>query len=93
MTKELRICEQGHRYYKSSDCPVCPQCEAEKKPADGFLQYLAAPGRRALLQQGIRTPEQLAKFTEHEIASLHGMGPGSLKRLKILLQEKGLQFK
>ena len=26
-----RVCPNGHTYYKSSDCPVCPICENEKK--------------------------------------------------------------
>lgn len=28
--KTLRTCKKGHRYYKSSDCPVCPACEKER---------------------------------------------------------------
>lgn len=35
--KNLRTCEKGHKYYKSSDCPTCPECEQERKPDAGFL--------------------------------------------------------
>jgi len=28
--KELRTCDKGHKYYKSSDCLTCPTCEQEK---------------------------------------------------------------
>ncbi len=38
--KTLRTCEQGHEYYKSSDCPTCPVCEKERKPKEGFLSLL-----------------------------------------------------
>ncbi len=27
--KTLRMCEKGHEYYKSSDCPTCLTCEKE----------------------------------------------------------------
>jgi hypothetical protein len=43
-----RICPNGHHYVKSSDCPVCPFCEADRKPKKGFLSLLSAPARRAL---------------------------------------------
>lgn len=89
----LKICPQGHRFYKSSDCPTCPICEAEKKPQAGFLALLSAPARRALEHAGIKTPEQLAKHTEKEILKLHGMGPASLPTLRKALTTQGLIFK
>lgn len=91
--KTLRTCKQGHQYYKSSDCPTCPVCEEQRKPADGFLSTLSAPARRALENKGIATVKQLAKFSETEILSLHGMGPGSMPKLRIALQNAGLSFK
>ncbi|MEX2380636.1 MAG: RNA polymerase alpha subunit C-terminal domain-containing protein [Vicingaceae bacterium] len=91
---ELRVCEKGHKYYKSSDCPTCPKCENENKPADGFLSRLASPARNALVHYlGVDTPEKLSKYTEKEILSLHGMGKASLPTLRKLLEEKGLKFK
>lgn len=92
MTKTLRTCKQGHQYYKTSDCPTCPQCEQLKKPADGFLSALASPARRALLFHGINTLKKLSNHTEKEILSLHGMGPTSIPTLRKLLKEEGLQF-
>ena len=62
----LRICEAGHRYYKSSDCPTCPICEQERKPEEGFLSLIAAPARRALERAGITTLAQLSKQSETE---------------------------
>ncbi|HDR8182492.1 TPA: RNA polymerase alpha subunit C-terminal domain-containing protein [Bacillus thuringiensis] len=89
----LRTCEQGHEYYKSSDCPTCPTCEKESAPKEGFLALLSAPARRALEHHGIHTVEELSKYSEKEILKLHGMGPASLPKLRKALEESGLSFK
>ncbi|MCY8234936.1 RNA polymerase alpha subunit C-terminal domain-containing protein [Priestia endophytica] len=91
--KKLKICSKGHKYYKSSDCPTCPTCEQERKPADGFLSQLSAPARRALENNGITTLQQLSKFSEKEILQFHGIGPASLPKLKAALKEEGVSFK
>lgn len=91
--KTLKVCKNGHHYYKSSDCPTCPICEQNRKPKDGFLSILAAPARRALENNGIKTLEQLSKYSEEEILQLHGMGKSSIPKLKNALHEKGLEFK
>lgn len=89
----LRTCGKGHQYFKSSDCPVCPYCEKERKPQRGFLSVLAAPARRALETKGISTPRQLSKYTEKEILSFHGMGKSSIPVLREVLSINGLSFK
>ena len=89
----LKICKKGHKFYKSSDCPACPICEKERKPKEGFLSLIPAPARRALENAGIKTPAQLSKRSEEEILSLHGMGPGSLPKLKKILKENNLEFR
>ncbi|OMF67947.1 RNA polymerase alpha subunit C-terminal domain-containing protein [Paenibacillus sp. FSL R5-0766] len=89
----LRTCEQGHLYYKKSDCPTCPMCEAERKPTEGFLALLSAPARRALENEGITTLLQLAEYTEKEILKLHGIGPSAMPKLRNALEEEGLSFK
>lgn len=91
--KTLRTCENGHTYYKSSDCPTCPVCEQERKPKDGFLALLSAPARRALENNGITSLEKLSQATEKEILSFHGMGKSSIPKLRLALAEKGLAFK
>lgn len=91
--KTLRTCDKGHQYYKSSDCPTCPVCEAERGKSAGIFTGLSAPARRALENSGISTPLQLAAFTEKEVLKLHGMGPGSLPKLRELLKQQGLSFK
>ena len=87
-----KVCSKGHLYYKSSDCPVCPICEKEKI-IDGFHSILSAPARRALENAGIMTIQQLSMKTEKEILALHGMGPGSIPKLRLELKSKGLSFK
>lgn len=88
-----RTCKNGHQYFKSSDCPVCPLCEKEKKPQADFLNTISAPARRALESQGIVTLIKLSKWSEAEILKLHGIGPSTIPRLKEVLKSKGLHFK
>jgi predicted RecB family nuclease len=91
--KQVRTCNLGHQFYKSSDCPTCPTCEGERKPKDNFLSLLVAPARRALENKGITTLQQLSDFSEEEILQLHGMGPSTIPKLKKALKENGLSFK
>ncbi len=89
----LKTCPKGHKFYKSSDCPVCPICEEERKPKDSFLVLLGAPARRALENEGITSLEKLSAYSEKEILSLHGMGKSSLPKLNDALNKAGLAFK
>ena len=91
--KTLRICPNGHQYYKSSDCPVCPVCENGRKAEDEPFSRLGAPARRALENNGISDLDQLSGYSEKQILKFHGMGKASLPILRSLLQEKGLSFK
>lgn len=91
--KTLRICDQGHRYYKSSDCPTCSVCNEANKPDKGFLRELSAPARNALLREEIDRLDKLAGYSEKDILALHGVGPASLPVLKRHLTQAGLSFK
>jgi predicted RecB family nuclease len=91
-TRTLRSCPLGHRYYKSTDCPTCPTCEASKKPATGFLSLLSAPARRALEREGITTIAKLAEYRKEEILELHGIGPSAIPILAKAMKEKGKAF-
>ncbi|UOQ85364.1 hypothetical protein [Gracilibacillus salinarum] len=88
-----KTCEKGHHFYKSSDCPTCPICEAERKPTNGILSQVSAPARRALESKQIENLQQLSCFTEKEIKQLHGMGPAAIKILKAALEKENLSFK
>lgn len=89
----LRTCKKGHRYDKSSDCPVCPVCAAEEKPADGFLSVIGAPAQRALLAQGINSIQQLATWSKNDLLKLHGVGPSAIPKLLTELKKNGLSWK
>lgn len=88
-----RTCPNGHAYYKSSDCPVCPVCEKEKVPEAAFLALLSAPSRRALEHAGIKTLRDLSQFSEKDLLKLHGFGPASLPVLREVLSAHMLSLK
>ncbi|SKC72203.1 RNA polymerase alpha subunit C-terminal domain-containing protein [Ohtaekwangia koreensis] len=92
LKKNLRVCKAGHTYYKSSDCPTCPVCEQERKPAAGFLSTISAPTRRALEAAGIKTLHQLSQWSESDILKLHGVGPSSIPKLRKALYAEKLTF-
>jgi hypothetical protein len=91
--KTLRTCNEGHKYYKSTDCPSCPICEQQHKPADGFLSKLGGPAGRALENNGITTLQQLSGFSRKDILKLHGIGPNTIPKLLEALDAEGLSFK
>nr|WP_144928248.1 RNA polymerase alpha subunit C-terminal domain-containing protein [Paenibacillus bovis] len=93
LEKKLRVCERGHKYYKSSDCPSCPTCNKEDKPNNGFLSKLSSPARNALVHEGIDTLQKLSTYTEKEILKIHGIGRASIPTMRKLLEEEGLAFK
>ncbi|MEN9684559.1 MAG: hypothetical protein RLZZ28_345 [Bacteroidota bacterium] len=66
---------------------------ALQKPDLGWKKGLTSPAIKALDNAGINTLKKLASSTEKDIGNLHGMGPGSLLKLKKTLQSKGLAFK
>lgn len=89
-----RICKNGHRFIKTSDCPVCPTCSSEEmknKYAEEF-PFIGAPAFRALDNAGIVKLADLTKYTERELLALHGFGPKALRLLKQSLEEKGMTF-
>lgn len=89
-----RICKNGHRFEKTSSCPVCPECSSEEmnnKFGEEFPS-LGAPAYRALDTAGITSLNDLTKYTEKELLALHGFGPKALRLLENTLKEKGLTF-
>jgi predicted RecB family nuclease len=91
--KRRLLCAKGHPFVKSSDCPTCPICEAEKKPTQDFLSSFSAPARRALEHAGIRDVRALAKQTKQAVLALHGIGPASLPAMERQLAQAGLTFR
>jgi len=56
------------------------------------LSRLSKPAQRALLNNGICTPEDLSRITLKELLRFHGMGKGSLNTLTEILREQGFNF-
>ncbi|MBL8018652.1 MAG: hypothetical protein JNM27_03220 [Leptospirales bacterium] len=54
---------------------------------------LAAPAQRALANAKIKSLKQLSRFTEEQVAGLHGMGPNALSRLKAQMKKNKIAFK
>lgn len=88
----LKTCENGHQFFKSSDCPTCPICEHVNKPKDSFLSFLSGPARRALENNKVYSLEKLSQFSEAEILKFHGMGHASIPKLRKALTDAGLSF-
>ena len=86
-------CPEGHRYHKSSDCPTYPICEQELKAESGFLSLSGAPARRAFENNGITTAQELSQRSAKELFSLHFMGKASIRTLRAVLTETGLNVK
>jgi len=87
--KNRKQCTAGHIFYKSSDCPVCPICEKNRKPVNEWMSPLGAPAKRALENKGLTSLKKVAGCTEKVILALHGIGPSSLPKLKTVLKEAG----
>lgn len=91
--KTKRVCKNGHTFFKSSDCPVCPVCEKNRAVGSEFLTLFAAPARRALESATINQITDLAKFTHQEIMSLHGFGKSGMATLNKVMAENKISFK
>lgn len=87
-----KTCSNGHTFEKSSDCPTCPICEQGKKPGADFPK-LGRPALRALENAGIRRLKDLAKWTEKDLLSLHGLGPSAIPPLKAAMKTAAVSFK
>lgn len=62
------------------------------QPAGTKMPTIGATASRALRTVGIGTLEQVAALTETELASIHGVGPMAIDRLRDALVEQGLSF-
>ena len=89
----LKTCKRDINSTKVVTVRLVLFVKRERKPKRQFLALISAPARRALERENIKTLEDLAKWTEREIISLHGMGPGTLPKLIKALKDNGLSFK
>jgi len=58
-----------------------------------YFPQLSAPARRALQNNGLKTLQDLAKYSEAEILQFHGIGKTAITVLQRALKEQGLHFK
>ncbi len=86
--KELRDARTGRR--------LCDPDAVKSFDYSGLgseFQKLAKPAQRALVNVGILTVASLARKTEAEVRSLHGMGPSAVSLLKRILKAKGQKLR
>lgn len=62
MKTQLRTCANNHRYYKSSDCPSCAICAADKKPL--FREATAASQKAVIFT--LNTYSITTKYTKRK---------------------------
>ncbi len=84
-----RTCPSGHTFEKTSACPVCPRCEAERL-AGSPLPRIGAPATRALERAGVTRLEQLTGWSRSRLLSTHGVGPRAVALLEEALGAQGL---
>lgn len=90
-----RICTNGHQFEKTSSCPVCPICSKEEmsqKFGEHFPK-LGAPAYRALAGIGVKSLDDVTRYSEEELLALHGFGPKALRILRASLAREGKMFK
>lgn len=63
--------------------------ESTHPNAAAFPPGVSGPALRALHGASVRSVADLAKWSEHELAELHGMGPRALSILKAALKGGG----
>ena len=57
------------------------------------FEVLSKPAQRALINNGIYTTTDLAKWNRANLAKLHGIGPSVFPKLDNILRADGLEFK
>ena len=60
---------------------------------DELFDFLPAPAVRALKSAGIASFKKLATWSEADLMELHGLGPGSVPKIKRKLKSLGLELK
>jgi predicted flap endonuclease-1-like 5' DNA nuclease len=54
------------------------------------LRSIGAPATRALEAQGVRTLDDVARWTREDLLALHGVGPKAVRLLEQALHAEGL---
>ncbi len=72
---------------------MTPTNDATHPNKDAFPAGMSGPSLRALHNAGIRSMQGLTRWTQADLAALHGMGPKALGILESALAERGLALK
>jgi len=60
---------------------------------DAFPVGMSGPALRALSVAGVRSMDDVTRWTEAELAALHGMGPKGIRILRDALAASGRRFR
>lgn len=93
IVKKVKYCKNGHQFFKSSSCIICPICQKLNKNDNNVFNMLSAPARRALEKENITNVKKLSFYSKKQILALHGIGPASIPTLEKALDGNGLKFK
>jgi DNA-directed RNA polymerase alpha subunit len=88
-----KVCENGHLFDKTSNCPICPICDKIRQKSEKVFVGLSAPAQRALMNNGIYSLQDLSNYGENQLLQFHGLGKSSIPKLKRMLQDANLHFK
>ena len=72
---------------------MTPQREMTHPNEAAFPRGMSGPSLRALHGAGVRSMSDLARWTESDLAALHGMGPKALGILRTALEASGRSFR
>lgn len=72
---------------------MTPPTDVTHPNRDAFPSGMSGPSLRALHHAGIRTMNELAQWTERDVAKLHGMGPKGIRILREGLGATGRHFR
>jgi len=77
---------------KNCTKPACDSAKADAFDYSGLSPDFASfskPAQRALLNHGIKTPADLAKWNVGDVMKLHGIGPASKPKLLAAMKKAG----
>jgi hypothetical protein len=80
---------------RTSDMQACDKkqsAEFDYSRLSKDFSKLSKPAQRALINNSIFTPADLARKTVKEISAFHGIGPSSIPILRKVLTRHGLKF-
>jgi hypothetical protein len=72
---------------------VTPGRESTHPNQSAFPRGISGPALRALHGAGVRSMSDLTRWTEADLAALHGMGPKALELLRAALAASGRTFR